>query len=364
MAFTFYNTHPINDLPPPGWKQHVCAGCGATYRFTISEGPPGQRRVSDVNERPCPACGVFQPEMVGGWKSFRHSILLLISIGIEGLGYVLGTNSLLDLNVAAMFIAAGWVLTAGLHLAVFLHNRNAHLAVNRAQAERLVRSGQMVLHSRRTNAPPEAAPSWVSFSPAGLAGLALVWFAIAGAAAPEAVRLAHGWPLNRDFNPPVLGPGDTSRLYFQDTISSISGYWNGAGTCTCLNSADLGTPATFTTLSPATQWATSLRVLSKERSVTNRLWTDIQVPSTPGLEGKAAELRVDLTASFPQAQGQKFFTEGSHSVSRQLTLRIASAGAAETYSKLWELGLLFGFAAVCLGGLILNSVARSLLPSE
>src|SRR5438270_7840101 len=74
------------------WKEHVCVGCGSTFRYLIkreqtAQGPSAgaaedaARRAAadwidkDVEIEPCPACGMYQPDMVAAGIATGHGCL-------------------------------------------------------------------------------------------------------------------------------------------------------------------------------------------------------------------------------------------------------------------------------------------------
>src|SRR5262245_40780716 len=78
------------------WKQHVCANCGGAFRYRFRRKVQGEASTkeaaeqsaqlsavttlkSEVDEHPCPTCGVYQPDMIGSRRAFRHGLLTFLA---------------------------------------------------------------------------------------------------------------------------------------------------------------------------------------------------------------------------------------------------------------------------------------------
>ena len=79
------------------WKQHTCVACGGQFSYlflrkvTGTAGSPAasqatagrnvkKRMDSDVDSQPCPACGIYQPDMIGQRRNTLQ-VLLVCPLG-------------------------------------------------------------------------------------------------------------------------------------------------------------------------------------------------------------------------------------------------------------------------------------------
>ena len=83
------------------WKEHECSTCGTRYRYRFErkmQGKGADRRAAtanattaavqavkaDVDLRPCPGCGFFQPDMICSWRAWWHALIALIGALVTG----------------------------------------------------------------------------------------------------------------------------------------------------------------------------------------------------------------------------------------------------------------------------------------
>src|SRR5438128_1474469 len=70
------------------WMEDVCVGCGGVYRYPAQRAKFHQRRPkSRLAMRPCPTCGLYQPDMIGKQRLWQH---LLLGLGAAGVAAFLG----------------------------------------------------------------------------------------------------------------------------------------------------------------------------------------------------------------------------------------------------------------------------------
>lgn len=81
------------------WKEHACCYCGAAYRYLLKKKQSGYGATqpdavgaaratavrslrSAVEMMPCPSCGHYQPDMIGGRRLVRHSVVLFATLAV------------------------------------------------------------------------------------------------------------------------------------------------------------------------------------------------------------------------------------------------------------------------------------------
>jgi hypothetical protein len=352
------------------WKQHCCVRCGCLYRYEFNREVTGQGSSpeeashsarnsanqtlqKDVDQKPCPSCGIFQPEMVArrrvgvhGWL-IAASVTTMVLAGIFTNSPTIGHDTLAHLTIAA-------VAVIGLaHVLTSLSNPNKDLAKNRAAAKQQVEAGTTHIDEPGSHSPqgpvPGAEKSFIA-----LVAFVLLAASVVGASSAEARRTAASWPLNPDFYPPVVGPGDTARLFFPAVVQSVNGNWAGYGEATISNAEQLGMKGEhFQVTSQTRGWSSTMHAKSSEKASSSTIYADIGVPTNATLEGKNAELNVYLTVAFPQIFGSSSFIEKELKSNHSAKITFAPPGAGSIYSDLWGGGVFLGGLAAMTAGLIL-----------
>jgi hypothetical protein len=347
------------------WMEHTCVGCGGAYRYTTRRTHLPQRRPKRwVRMRPCPTCGLYQPDMVAAVRARNH---LLIGFGAAAVAGVLGL-----IGWAAHAPGSpewGTTLWAGVvavlalpaQLAVLFWNPNRNPRANREKANRLRQSGHLERLRRETpdlakEEPPRPRLGWLhGFALGGLA-LGILPFVT-----PELVRLALGWPLNRDWYPAVVGPGDVSRVFYAESIQSVQGLWNGRAEAEVLNAPEVGLAQGR--LEAATRrdtWGNVIHFDENQAKVGySRPWAEVWIPDAPQLGGKELRVKVDLAATYPADRGN-VFVNAQRAFTQTATVRLADTpGAGMVYASLCRGGTLGGAAWLVLMSLALALAARA-----
>lgn len=147
---------------------------------------------------------------------------------------------------------------------------------------------------------------WKMVPPRGLfkrLALPLLGVAILLAASPEIVRRIEGWPLNLSADPPIVGPGDSTRVDMNERIRSLKGLWRG-DTEVSLSVADgpalstgikvlRDTPVRATTAKGS--WGTELEWDYE----TSTPWVQIKIPAEAALAGKTVTCNIKLSVTYP-----------------------------------------------------------------
>ncbi|QJW95318.1 hypothetical protein [Frigoriglobus tundricola] len=331
------------------WKKYDCLGCGAVYRHRFSRSVTGggmtaqhaeanaQRAgmkalLNKVDPCPCPECGRVQPRMVGHTKLWEHKVVTSITFGVLAFVTVLGATSAMGREVAALaaFSVAG--LGALAHLWYAGSNPNSNPEANKEHAAGKVDAGEVEVLRPGDTSFGEPAPPLVTRSH-------LVYFALGlGAAAlalvPVAVRVANGWALGPT-DPPVFGPGDTFRVTFPNKIDCVRSTWNGTPKVTFNGNV----PGAIVSSNTAT-WGTSMSIKASETHTSPTLWADITLPDDPHLSNSEVSGRVEMTVSYPQANGPRGMSDGQTVIETAFRVQLATPYAWQTYRQAWWVGLL------------------------
>jgi hypothetical protein len=370
MATTYTSTVQVRC-----WKRHQCVGCGGGYQYELVRTVKGtggtadaaranaqkivqKTLATDTDLQPCPTCGLHQPDMIAQRRSKRHWIMFWLVLLAALVLVILVATHTVQLYVST-WIAA--VLCAGAALASLLAERwnpNRDLADNRRRAADLTTRG-IIKHEPGQPVPeaalePHARPG---ATPLHIAALALAALAILTAIVPEVARLAQGWPANAEAWPPVVGPGDEARIYMNQSISSIKGYWRGSPEAT-IKAGDKSLQAKAKTNDNS--WGGTIMAKSSEKSNSSTPWVAVTLPNAKTLANKTVGCDIDLSVTYPESYGGSSFRTTSSKMHRSLKLDLADAGAGDTYAVMWWAGTLGAIFVALLSGVLLVVAARAL----
>jgi hypothetical protein len=344
------------------WKKHVCVGCGAAFRYSFGRLKARPARTPRASMKPCPTCGLYQPDMVAGQRMTGH-----ILSGVFGFGAALAlaitgvTLYFPDRVTMWLGVAVGTATVLG-HFLVALRNPNRDTAANRERARQMLRSGD--LERLRGETPDLAAGRLPRWGLRPVHAVALVGMALGNVlfVAADLARLACGWPMNPQWHPGVVGPGDTSRLYFDEGFGSVKGLWRGKCTAWTLNERELGLgPVPLKVTTNQDMWGNVIWFdQGKESNNSVDPWVEVRVPDSPQIAGKRLDVRAELIAEFPVWHFNHFDNE-QRTLTRTAALQIAATpGAGAIYRKLWHGGAFAAAAGLGLMSLILTIAAWSM----
>jgi hypothetical protein len=248
-----------------------------------------------------------------------------------------------------------------IQLIIALWNPNRSPQANRGRAKQLLRSGDMeLLRGETPEKMSPRLPCW-GFGPVqclALAGMALANLLFVAA---ELVRGACGWPMNPEWIPGVIGPGDESRLYFAEGFRSLRGMWSGEPSACLLNAHELGLDgAALPAQTKRGSWDGTIRFKPEEGSQARTPWVQVRVPDSPRLTGKQLQVRADLVAVFPVIHGNHYENE-ERAFTRTTSVQLADRpGAGQLYAYVWYGGGFAGAAWLGLMSLVLMAAAWSL----
>jgi hypothetical protein len=372
------------------WKQHTCFECGGVYRYKIVREACGegrfpeaareeavtkvfQRLAREVDPNPCPSCGLIQPDMVGQGKRRGHALAtaaagLLLAVFV-GVSYVWGGFVIDDVAAYAAAIAGG---AAVAHLVIALSNPNRDREANRRRAEVAVAAGRVEVVSSGT--VTDSLPRAANVTARHVLALACVLLAAPAFLIPVFVRVANGWPLEHDFPPGVVSPGDDLTVSLPATaeMTSADGRWRGEAIVDVLNAAAVGSPATLPATTRSDNWGKVIET-SRSNLPLKSLWAHVHIPDDPALGGQTLQLQVTLLIVYPVDKGlqfqkwddkewdQKFaFENRTATLTRDVTLTLAEAGGSRRYRESWAIGAALGFFGSVAGGGALVGLASAL----
>lgn len=354
------------------WKHHKCVGCDGNYAYEFLRKVTGtgnteakaaatasknaQRAIErDTDLHPCPTCGLFQPDMIGQRRAQKAWLVFWFALIAFGVSLILGGTDVVQFNTLT------WVMTAiaGCSAAVLwkanLWNPNSNVSANVERASANVASGK-ILHQ-----PGDASREIKHLAAAPKSGfqmlpLVLALGAIGATAAPEILRSSRGWPVNAEAYPPVVGPGDATRIYMTEKIESIKGYWRGKADAQ-IREGTRSLPAT--TKTNQNDWGMTIHAKSSEKSSNSTPWVGVTVPADATLGGKPVSCDIKLAVEFPHMQGSSTFMTHARVMQRNVSLNLAPAGAGKSYVSLWWQSTLAGAGLTLLCSIFLVRVARA-----
>lgn len=361
------------------WKEHDCVGCGGTFRYSFQRkatgmgatGPAASEAAMqslaltakhDADFRPCPSCGLYQPDMVGGRKATIYGWLLAgfaIAIGIVAIvALIMSDSSSLQLP---------WItgITAGLAALVILtsiwaifHNPNRNKQANLGAAQGPIIKEELLLVQAGDASQGEATPPGVVSAGHHLA-LVLLFIGLGLIVLGEGTRLARGWPLNKQCFPQVVGPGDTPCVYLPDELSCVQGMWNGSGTATVVRPAEFGlkVPKLLASTKNST-WGN--RISGKDVSnSTRQLYMYVQIPESGALSGRTLPLLINMHANYPHAE-RGGFVNADQNFSRTADIQLATPHAGASYRDMVIWAGLGGVGLILLMLLHLRRLAKQM----
>ncbi len=352
------------------WKEHKCACCGTVYRYLFKRTMQGEGNSPEaatanaekavekaleheVDQRPCPECGLYQPDMVASQRGRRHWWTFWAGVPLVILTFILVLTDVFSFATAALLMAGVAIAVTIAHLVIDFTNPNANRIANTDLAKQMVEDGDIWV-------PKKKQPKNLTDEPIGNGITTLHYFCYAMLAAsvvafllPVGVPTLTGMKRNADWYPEVAGPGDAPYIYFSDKISTVKGHWSGNPIITILNPQEVGN-LNLMASSKIDTWGNTIRIGSKE-SKTSRpsMWTRVQIPNDPSLIGKTIKMKIDLAVHYPALMGSNQWEPKSTTVSRNAEITLSSSGAGKLYSATFWLGFLSGSGLLLLGGLLL-----------
>lgn len=352
-------------------KQHTCVGCESEFRYQLNRQITGtgsskeaaegnlQEAVSkslanDVDQHACPHCGMMQPEMIAITRSSRATAGAWIGLIFVAIGMLIALPHWVTLSTSAMISAGGMAVLLLLWLSSIFFNPNSNMARGQAASAEKIAAGtlQLITPGKSQDTLDDfSSPSSGQWSSLLLAATSLV---LVGS--PIFLPTIMGWKMN-DCYPAVVGPGDQTTIYFTQQIRSLKGYWSGFVSASAkVEGNDQPIPVNGET--KQSTWGTTISGKSVSNN-TNSMWAKVTLPADVVYEGKTMTLDLAVNASFPVGEGREFF-EHNERFQQTTTLQLSEAGSGKQYFNGWLIGHMSALACCIIGGLVLNSTAKSL----
>jgi hypothetical protein len=373
------------------WKQHTCGGCGKGYRYRFQRTKTGQGNSPylaekaveqavmtalehEVDMHACPSCGLYQADMVGSQRNVRHWWLVgiaaacfLIMLAMAAFKAVtLAQVSYILAGIGGVYLVAQYV--------IYKLNPNQNPEGNLQVAKRALELGAVEICPAAPEAAVKIQAAPVLSSPTAMLLFGVMVLAVLGIISAEAYRTVNGWPYNPTWYPPVAGPGDMPRAYFNWSFQSVKGLWKGRTQVTLLNAQELGYQGPpLRAATNSSPWGQTISVKSSEKSSTVNPWIELEIPQNPALANKVLKIDVLLEVEYPKVvAGGNSFAVMEDSRRQTAELRLGTANAGATYNQLWWgalggslmlLGAGFGLTRVATG-LRRQALLTSVVPCE
>jgi len=359
-------------LEVKNWKEHTCVGCGGTYTYLLTRNVQGtgrsadqaranlQKQIGRTLERetelqPCPTCGLYQPDMIGQRKARKITVVFWLALVAFATAWILEATHVLQANTTTWVMVVIGGLAALRLLTISQDNPNSDVEANRQLTQPRVAAGEL----RQTPGQPgPAVDEWARPMRSPLIILLLMG-AIVPLAAPEMIRSSRSWPINKDSYPPVVGPGDVTRVYMPEKITSIKDYWRGRPKAVLHDvgaKAGQGMPVSVTT--NENDWGTTIYAKSSEKNSTSTPWVTLTMPTDASLAGKTMTAEIDLDLEYPVSSGSSKFVREHRTMHQSTNIHFAPPGAGASYSQMWWEGTFVGIVAILVGSLFLMGSAK------
>jgi hypothetical protein len=349
------------------WKEHTCVACNSTYSYLLERKAVGtgasaqaahaklQSRIGEIvktetDMQPCPTCGLYQPDMIGRRRAKRRLQIFVVALIALIVLLCIRAADGLQTDVLSKAAAVVFGLAVLAHLALEVQNANSNLEGNKQRAADRIANGQVRYKPGQFNARPDDFAGG-SRSMIHLVALGMLLVSIPLTVAAELARTMNHWPMNETCYPPVIGPGDKTRIYMPQPIESVKSYWRGWPYAIIEVN---GQKKELVSSTNQNDWGSTIYVKSEEKSTSSKPWVDVTLPNMPEIAGKQVKCDISLKLEYPQMNSSGTNFSVVHGVrSHTLTLDLGPAGAGTEYNFLWWAGTAGGGALLLLASLLL-----------
>lgn len=352
-------------------KQHTCVGCQSEFRYQLDRqvaGTGGSKEAAesnlqtaiskslanDVDRHACPHCGMLQPDMIANVRSSRALTGAWIGAIVVAVGLFIALPHWVTLSTSAMISAIGMAILMLVWLSSVFFNPNSNMTRGQSASAEKVAAGtvQLVTQGNSQDSVDDfSSPSSGQWFTVLLGATSLVLVA-----SPMVLPSIMGWKTN-DCYPPVVGPGDTTTIYFDRQIRSLKGYWNGwVQAAATVEGEETIVPMQAETKNST--WGNTISGKSVSNN-SNTMYVKVAVPPDEAIAGKTLNLELKVQANYPLAEGREFF-EHQEEFQHTTNLQLSAAGSGRQYFNAWLIGQISALASCIIGGFVLCTSARSL----
>ncbi len=150
-------------------------------------------------------------------------------------------------------------------------------------------------------------------------------------------------PLNDNCDPFVIAPGDTVRIYMDNSLSSLDGYWTAEARLTVNNAFDYDPPLEFAISTQPHQETDFVRVPDEARSQRPRVYADVTLPDDSALAGASIDLAIDMQVVYIKTVGRHQFRFETETLSQERAIQVATVEQARLDQTMYDLCYSLGF---------------------
>lgn len=346
-------------------KRHVCCGCDAEYQYHIHRKVTGsggtqaaaeaslevaavKALANEVDQHPCPHCGLLQPDMLASRRGglFVGAGVIAGAAAITGL--IMAGPDLTRISTSAIFASLGVVLGLLLALKAAFTNPNTNMIQLQEESQRKVDEGIVELISEGSHT--DSTDRFGGLAGGHIVGLAVLGIAALGCVTPLVLPVVSGWTMN-DAYPAVVGSGDTTRVYFRQKIRSLDGMWNGMASANIVEGEQIG-------ISARTKQDSIGNEIDGDTS-TRQMYVDLTFPEGD-YAGRKFRIDLNVDATFPEARGGDAFVMANGNFRHTTDLKLSGGGAGTTYRNAWVGGQVFAIIAAIIAVVALNKANSAL----
>ena len=343
------------------WKRYTCCYCGCQFRRRVHATMKGtgatleraEANATDnvvrflqqhIEQWPRPHCGQFQPEMIGSLRLTWHLLILLASGAWVG-ALLLDYYGLAPRWLAATLLLALAALLIVAHWWIGKRYPNNYAAANKRRTDFQIKTLELSVD----RGPNRKDGDW-QFPDSIRLGKWFWRLLIASVlsllliGACDAMRLTQDWPVNENWRPEVVGPGDSAWVFLPRTIQSLNGHWTGDANAV-LEVVDA--PGVFVPIRATTrndQWGDRIQVSSGASNSTRHLWVRIHVPDDEKLAGKKVRVQMTANVVFPFLEwNQHHFGLRQDVAQHQEEIQLGPTRAGLWFSIAWHAGTVIPF---------------------
>lgn len=371
MVAHFTHRTPLNV-----WRKHGCAVCGAEFSYLDDSEAVGSgilpwtarwhaRRAAaraareGSQKRPCPECGIVQPEMKAhaareGHRRARFWTAFAVLIGA----------ALTLSDAGGPRVASAWAFGALLFAAA------VHWVVARRAEGPTVAGEASIDEPPKIAAGPTRDATAAALPRASKAPLALLVAAACLVPLPDGYCVLNRLPMNDGFSPPVAGPRDEARFEFTEKVVGDAPGWSGEPFVLLLNPDEVGAsgprdengalplPCDSERRAPAGR----IEIRDSERGKARPVHLTFSVPHDAA-EGSTLRLVCLLDVLRPIFEGDTYQLEPVERIETP-TLRLGPPDAGARFQFLRHFGLGAAAFLYFVGVALLRASARRIMRSR